>query len=438
MKLLADRCWPLRNSKLLFRVSLLTCIVVCSMQLEAQESGSSAKELRQWSQFRGPNGVGYLQKCSVPLPWKESDVKWKVNLPGAGNASPVIWGKTAYLASGDAANKQRHLQAIDLSTGKEVWRKSFALIDHKMHSKNNYACASPCVDQSGVYFSYADPEQVVLVALTHSGEVRWEKQLGSFVSQHGFGASPVVHDGTVVLWVSQDAEQLPAGQAPGDSRILAFDAQTGSQKWSTSRIATRTCYGTPTYYQADGVPALLFANTSEGVFALDLATGKPLWNRQVFTQRSVSCPVVIGDTVIATEGAGNGNNFLHAVTLKGEHEKLFSLNRNIPYVPTPVVKGDLVFLWSDKGIVSCLKMPNNEMLWSERIGGNVSSSPVIAGDKLIGVAEDGTVTVLSASSTFKNLGAVSLGEISRATPAVAEKFMLIRTESKLLCIGDPS
>ena len=431
MKPIADRCLQIRNSKMVCGLSLLSCMVLTTMRLEAQES-------RPWSQFRGPNGVGYLQKCSVPLPWKDSDVKWKVNLPGVGNASPVIWGKTAYLFSGDAARKQRHMQALDLSTGKEVWRKSFALTDHKMHSKNNYACASPCVDQSGVYISYADPEQVVLVALTHSGVVRWEKQLGSFVSQHGFGASPVVHDGTVVLWVSQDAEQLPAGQAPGDSRILAFDAQTGSQKWSTSRIATRTCYGTPTYYQADGVPALLFANTSEGVFALDLATGKPMWNRQVFTQRSVSCPVVIGDTVIATEGAGNGNNFLHAVNLKGEHEKLFSLNRNIPYVPTPVVKDDLVFLWSDKGIVSCLKMQGNEILWSERVGGNVSSSPVIAGDKLIGIAEDGTVTVLSASSSFKNIGTVSLGEAIRSTPAVAEKFMLIRTDSKLLCIGDPS
>lgn len=391
-----------------------------------------------WSQFRGPNNAGSVERCNVPLPWKDSDIKWKVNLAGKGNASPIIWSNTAYLVSSNTEANQRVLQAIDIRSGKQTWSKTFELTQHKVHQKNGFATGTPCADENGVYLAYGDPQLVKLVALSHGGEKLWEKELGSFVGQHGFGASPVVHQGTVILWISQDAEQLPPGQAPGDSRILAFDAKTGQPKWNTSRIATRTCYGTPTLFQADSGPALMFANTAEGFFALDLATGKPLWNRQAFTQRSVSCPMIVGDIAIATEGAGSGKNALFAVSMRGDHERLFTLDKNIPYVPTPVVKGNLVFLWSDKGIVSCMSLPKGEILWSERVGGNVFSSPVIIGDKLVGTAEDGTVTVLSASSTFKNIGSISLGEDTRATPAITENYILIRTESKLICVGNPT
>lgn len=422
--------WLVRSSPAMSMVFSLMLLV--SIVLTSKVAGEEP-----WSQFRGPNGKGIIKQCNVPLPWKDSDVKWQIDLPGKGNSSPVLWKKTAYIFSADSSSKQRHLQALDVATGKEVWRKSFGLTDHRLHQKNKYACGTPCVDENGVYLAFADPQRVVLTALSHSGESLWQKDLGSFVSQHGFGGSLVVHQGLVVVWVSQDAEQLPPGQAPGDSRIIAFEAKTGQQKWITSRIATRTCYGTPTLFESESGPALLFANTAEGVFALDLATGKPLWNRQTFTQRSVSSPLIYGDMAIATEGSGAGNNVLFAVNMRGDHELLFSLNRNIPYVPTPVIKDDMAFLWSDKGIVSCLKLPSGEVLWNSRIGGNVSASPIIVGDKLIGITEDGILTVLSATNQFNNLGSVTLGDPTFATPAVTENFLLVRTDSKLLCVGKP-
>jgi outer membrane protein assembly factor BamB len=426
----------------LLPTSWFACVVVLGaivVDSTALSFSAWAQDPPQWSQFRGPNGAGSVENCKVNLPWQPSDVKWTLSLPGNGNASPVIWNNTAYLVSADRSKKERYLHAIDIRTSKELWQKKYSLTETKLHPKNNFASGSPCVDASAIYFAYADPERVVLTALSHKGEPLWEREFGSFVSQHGFGSSPVVHQGTVVFWVSQDAEQLPPNTPPGDSRIIGLDAKSGQQKWSTSRIATRTCYGTPTLYQAESGPALLFANTAEGVFALDLATGKPLWNRQSLTQRSVSSPIVVGNLAIATEGSGAGNNVLVAINTTGEHEQVFSKNKNMPYVPTPVVKGDLLFLWSDKGIVSCLRLSDNEMIWSERIGtgGSVSTSPIIAGDKLVGIAEDGTLTVLSATEEFQNFGSISLGETTRATPAVAENYLLVRTDTKLICIGNP-
>jgi outer membrane protein assembly factor BamB len=174
------------------------------------------------------------------------------------------------------------------------------------------------------------------------------------------------------------------------------------------------------------------------VFALDAATGKQLWNNKVFSKRSVSCPVIVGDIAISTEGSGGGGNVLFGVNLKGDHGLAFEIKNTIaPYVPTPVAKDELLFLWADKGIVTCASATNGETFWSERIGGNVSTSPVIAGDKLIGIDEDGTVTILSASRSFQLLGKVKLGEVTRSTPLLAENYLLVRTDTKLICVGKP-
>ena len=128
---------------------------------------------------------------------------------------------------------------------------------------------------------------------------------------------------------------------------------------------------------------------------------------------------------------------LFAVRLTGEHELAFQIDRAAPYVPTPVAKGNLLFLWSDNGIVSCVRVPENQVVWSKRIGGNVSTSPVIAGDRLIGIAEDGTLTAIAASENFQELGSIKLEDTVRATPALSRDYILIRSDSKLLCVGQP-
>jgi outer membrane protein assembly factor BamB len=113
------------------------------------------------------------------------------------------------------------------------------------------------------------------------------------------------------------------------------------------------------------------------------------------------------------------------------------VDRSAPYVPTPVAKEDLLFMWGDNGIVSCIHVPTGDVAWSQRVGGNVSSSPVIAADKLIGISEDGTVTVLSASTKFHNFGSVKIDDMVHATPLLDEHYILIRSDSRLMCIGNP-
>ena len=68
-----------------------------------------------WPQWRGPEASGVVRYADPPTEWSEtSNVTWKVELPGRGSASPVIWGDRIYLltaipegVAGDAAHAAR-------------------------------------------------------------------------------------------------------------------------------------------------------------------------------------------------------------------------------------------------------------------------------------------------------------------------------------------
>ncbi len=98
-------------------------------------------------------------------------------------------------------------------------------------------------------------------------------------------------------------------------------------------------------------------------------------------------------------------------------------------------RGDLVFLWSDKGVVSCVKADTGQILWKQRVGGNFSGSPVCVNDRLYCIAEDGEVVVLAAGDQYELTAKLPLGEDSRSTPAVAGGRMYLRTYSHLISLG---
>ncbi|MEM8733940.1 MAG: PQQ-binding-like beta-propeller repeat protein [Planctomycetota bacterium] len=423
------------------RIAVLFVALVATCP-SLRPTSEAAEPSVSWSRFRGSNGTGVNPNCSVRLPWKDSDVAWTADLPGVGNSSPIVYGDRIFTMSADPKTAERYLLALDVTSGKTLWKKQVASTPHHLHRRSSYASSTPCASDELVYFTWATPEAVTLKAFTHEGELVWETkpgQLGPFVSQHGYGASPALFDDTLILFNSQQADQLPPGSTPGKSEVLAFDAKTGEIRWKTPRTTRRACYGVPTRYQdLSGRDLLLFANTGEGLYALDFATGEPVWNKQVFGKRSVSSPQIASGLAIGTEGSGGGGNILWAVDLEGDHEVRFKIDRSAPYVPTPVIRDDLMFLWGDTGIASCVSLPDGKTIWSRRIGGTVSSSPVVAGDQLLGIAEDGTVTVLSASREFKRLGSIQLKETTRATPLVDDNYVLIRTNSRLICIGTPS
>lgn len=394
---------------------------------------------QDWNRFRGPNGSGESEATSVPAKWEANDVNWKVSLPGIGHSSPALWGEKIFLLSANPDNATRHVLCLSARDGAQVWRKDYASKPHHLHARSSYASCSPYVDADLAYFAWSDPDHTWLKAFTHDGAEVWSADFGSWVSQHGFGSSPIVVGDLVVLSVSQEPSKQPNTPEPGASFMVAVDRKTGVERWRTSRVTNTTSYSVPCVRKRDdGSEEIICCSTAEGIFALDPKTGRENWSVKVFDKRTVSSPFLAGGMVFGTTGSGGGGSYVVALSPKGTPSVAYEVRKEAPYVPTPVSRGDLMFLWSDKGIVTCIQVADGKQIWQKRVAGNYSGSPIRIHDKIYCIDEEGEVVVLAADREFKELGRVPLGEPSRSTPTVSGGRLYLRTYSHLISVGGKS
>ncbi len=411
-----------------------TRLALLSLGMMILGSSSWAQE---WTRFRGPNGTGVSQASSIPVRWTQSDYQWNISLPGKGHSSPVVWGGKVFLVSAEPENAVRHVLCIDASDGKILWQRDYNSTFHQLHPRNTFASSTPAVDEDRVYVAWSTPDHVTLLALDHDGHELWTQDLGTWTSQHGFGTSPILYEDLVILFNSQQVEQLDPGQKPGKSQMMALDRETGELRWSQPCISTRVSYSTPCLYQPQQGPTeLICCSTGDGIFSLDPRTGKPNWSIRVFEMRTVASPIVVGDLVMASNGAGGfSNNYLVAVRGGAKPEEVYRV-RKAAYVATPVACGDLVFTFFDAGFAKCFEASTGREVWNKRLTSGFSGSPVLVRDKLYCIDDKGDVIVLAASREFQELARNPLGEPSRATPAVSGGRMFLRTESQLFCVGE--
>jgi outer membrane protein assembly factor BamB len=407
-------------------------LLVCLTQFAAAQ---------EWTRFRGPNGTGQSETTGIPAVWTESDYNWKAPLPGIGHSSPVVWGDKLFVLSADPDKATRYVICLNADTGKKLWQREYESTFHHLHARNSFASCSPAADDERVYVAWSKPTATTLRAMTHYGDEVWEIDLGPFVSMHGFGTSPIVYKDLVVLasfsLMSEDQlSKVEDSDKVGSAFVVAVDRKTGEIKWKTPKQTTVAGYSVPCVLTgADGKDELICCASGKDIFSLDPMTGKQNWSIDVFTMRTVSSPLVIGGLVFGSTGSGGGGNYVVAVKPGAKPEIAYKVETQAPYVPTPVARGDLLFLWYDKGIVTCVDAGTGKQYWQKRIGGNFSGSPVRVADKIYCIDEEGVVYVLAAEKEYQLLGKNPLNGPSRATPAVARGQMFLRTESELVSIG---
>jgi outer membrane protein assembly factor BamB len=391
---------------------------------------------QEWTRFRGPNGTGVSTATTIPANWTAADYRWQTKLPGKGHSSPVIWGDRLFVLSADATSARRYVLCLDTDTGKILWQKDYESATHPLSTLNSYASSTPTVDEQHVYVAWATLDHLVVRALTHDGTEAWQRDLGPYISEHGFGNSPILFEDLVILVNSQQAEELAPGQQPGTSSVVALDRTTGEVRWTTPRKAARVCYGTPCLYEPPKGPVeMLLYDTPDGFISLDPRTGKENWTFPAFTMRTVASPIVVNDLVFGSNGSGGGGNYLVAVRLTEPRQEVYRIKRQAPYVSTSVAHDGLVYLFFDRGFVSCMQAADGKIIWSERVTSGFSGSPVLVHDKVYCMDNEGNVLVLAAGREFKELGRMPLGEPSRATPAVSGGRMFLRSETTIVCIG---
>tara|TARA_R110002049_G_scaffold285698_1_gene466676 strand:+ start:50607 stop:51920 length:1314 start_codon:yes stop_codon:yes gene_type:complete len=419
-------------------IALAASVLVLALDLGA--SPARAESPQTWDQFRGHNSSGYVADGTLPASWTQDSYTWRRNLGGRDVGSmAIIDGKVFYLASRADENKIA-VESVELATGKQRWSKLYSQLPHHLHKRNTFASGTPAVDATHVFVAWSDPKSTLLKCFDHDGNEIWSRDFGSWQSQHGFGTSPRIVGSMVLLFNSQQAEQLKPGQSAGESRFIAVDRKTGETVWETPLSTTRSCYGVPAVYEPEsGATQFVDANTGNGMFGLDAKTGKMLWNLEVFDKRCCSTPQIIGDLAIASCGSGGGGNVLVAVripTKAGEKPReVYRIDKSAPYVPTPVLKGDRMYLISDSGIASCVNAVTGDTIWTQRIGGNFGASPILVGDTLLLISLDGKATLVHAGDKFKQIGEVDLGGPVGATPAFADGRLLLRIGNELVCLG---
>lgn len=400
---------------------------------------ASAVQGQDWPRFRGPNGQGISYADTIPIKWTEKDYNWKVELPGKGHSSPVVWGDKVFLTSGEQKNSRGLLLALNISDGSVLWKKEYALTRYRMNSSNSFATATPTVDGDGVYVIWATANETILTAIGHNGEEIWQRTFEGVDCQHGPGMSPVVVDDIVVFTHEHEKSDKQAR-----SVWIAVDRRSGKTRWEIERqTGPKTSYSTPCVFSSGNEkPLLIFTSLAHGITAVVPDKGEVVWEAEsAFISRVISSPVLADELLIATCGdAGSGKRLIairpgSADKSAGPTEIYKIDDSSVPYIPTSLTMDGLLFTFHDRGDVSCLRCATGQLLWREKPAGPFYGSPVWVNGKLYCITRKGEVVVIKAAPTYELLAVNSLGEDSYATPAVAGGRMYLRTFSHLISIG---
>ena len=406
----------------------------CAVAVFAAVAASAAAQADgdEWCRFRGPNGSGIGAAATVPARWTEKDYNWKVKLPGGGHSSPVVWKDRLFLLCADAETAARMVVCLRVGDGQVVWRRDYASTPHKVVSGNTHASSTPAVGADGVYATWTAPEEVTLAALTPDGEEKWRRNLGPYANRFGGGTSPILVGEVVILACEQTREGF----------LIAVDRATGKTRWRIDRRMRLPSWATPCLCRRGGAVDVVFASSACGLVGIDPKTGQTTWQAGgAVPDRVAASPIVAGGLVVGACGKDTGGVQVDVVRppagpAAGEAKRVYTYRKpDVPYVPTPLARGNRLFLWADDGTITCLRLDSGRQVWSAGVGGRFHGSPVCVGDRLYCVSTDGVVVVVAAGDEFKLLARNALGEGTSATPAVADGVMYLRTRTHLISIG---
>jgi len=403
-----------------------------------------AGEPAKWERFRGPNGAGVSDDKNIPITFSpKENILWKTELPGIGNSSPIVWGQRLFVHSASRDAKLRSLACIDTADGKILWQKTIPGETAKIRSDSSLASSTPTTDGKAVYVSFWNGKEVFLSAYDFAGELLWSKNLGVFNSQHGAGASPILYKDKVILAHDMDKDDFTT-KVPNarPSMLMAFDKSTGRLIWETARTAERACYSAPLLLRRPGKaePELVVTSTT-AITGYCPESGTKLWEAKGWQTlksplRTVASPSLAGDILCVCSG-GDAGRFAIGLNLRDPDapQRAWENRKDFPYISSPLARGEHIYFVNDTGIAGCYNARSGERVWFERIADSFYASPLLIDGKIYVITAAGDVFVLAAEPTFRQLARNALGEVVRATPAVADGKLYIRGERHLFCIG---
>ena len=411
---------------------------------------------RSWPQWRGPLATGVAPYADPPVHWdEETNIRWKVPLPGLGHATPVVWSDrvfvlTAVPAGGAGTSRDTRkgrfsgtfstrnsfryeILAFSRADGSLLWGRTARVeAPHEgRHEDGSWVSCSPLTDGEHVIAFFGSRG---LYCYDMDGNLQWEKDFGDMHIRYQYGesSSPALSgDRLVVPW---DHE--------GTSFIAALDKSTGREIWRANRN-DGTSWATPLITEHNGIKQVI-AVAIRRVRSYDLETGAMLWETRDMTAGPIPSPVA-GDGIVYVTG-GYLESVLQAISLDkargnaaASNAIVWELDRDTPYVPTPLLYGGALYLLKDyQNILSCFNARTGKPYYSrQRLDGitGVYASPVAAQERVYIAGRNGVTLVIKHGSRFEVLALNELDDRFDASPAIVVQELYLRGHDYLYCIA---
>ncbi|WP_010582710.1 outer membrane protein assembly factor BamB family protein [Schlesneria paludicola] len=422
---------------------------------------SSANE---WRQFRGPDGQGHAAGATnLPTEWSETDnILWKAEIPGRGWSSPVFADSTIWLTTaiekplspeqeaelrekklaGNPVAKQMnlfesvalHAIGINPRTGAvEHNIPLFVLTElEPIHSLNSFASPSPVLDGTRLYCHFGELGTACVDTETNS--IKWKAQLPSNHSV-GPGSSPIVHQDLFIVPCDGTEQQY----------VIGLDKMSGEQVWKTKRPPltgttgdVHKSFSTPLVVNVDNRDQVIIPG-AQWVVAYDPRDGYEIWRvRHGEGFSNVPRPVVGNGMAYICTGFMQPQIWAIGLDGRGDvsqtHVK-FKIPKQVPNTPSPILIENQLYFISDQGVATSIDANTGEVIWTKRVSGNFSSSPLFADGKLYFCSHEGKTTIIRPGREYDEVAVNTLNGQLMASPAVLDESLLLRSQSHLYRVG---
>jgi outer membrane protein assembly factor BamB len=448
------------------RTRYLLIIILMFLVSVSRVQGQVLPE-RQWPAFRGYLSSGVLDNANLPDLFdidKMANIRWKVEIPGLGLSSPVIWENKLFITTAisqadrdgfrtgiygdiapvrDSSVHEWKVYCIDKNTGAMIWDKTSykGIPKMKRHPKSTHANTSVATDGKYVVAFFGSEG---LFCYDMSGNLQWKKNFGLLKSvfymvksaEWEFASSPIIYKGVLII----QCDVLE------NSFVAAYDVKTGKQLWKTMRNEYPG-WCTPNIY-TNGGKAYVALNGYKQRAGYDFETGKEIWNMSGGGDIQIPTPIVDNDMIYFNSAHGQSSpiiavktNAVGDITLKSNETSneyiKWSLPRGGSYMHTMLLYRNHLYNVNWNGSVICLDPLTGKEIYNAKLGKTKSfiASPVASDGKIYILDEEGTVYILQDGDSFKLLAEIPLKDVCLTAPAITDGMIIFRTQKYLIAAG---
>jgi outer membrane protein assembly factor BamB len=385
-----------------------------------------------WPNFHGPSNNNHSDATDLPVTWSETEnIVWKTPIHDSGWSSPVVWENQIWLTTATDDGKQSFALCVDRRSGTVVHDLKLFDNEHPEDTRkfNSFASPTPVIEAGRVYVHFGSYGTACLD--TKSGAVLWARRDLPCLHWRGPGSSPILFENLLIVHFDGYDQQYAVG----------LEKMSGATVWKKDR---RVDYGTADgdVMKAFSTPLLievagrrqLISPTSKACLALDPRTGEELWRVRYSAFSTAARPMFGHGLVFINTGFSTGE--LLGVRPDGigdvtDSHVVWHARKNMPSKPSSLLIGESIFSIDDNGVATCLDAPTGANVWSQRVGGKFTASPLYADGRIYLFGEDGQTTVISPEREYHELAVNQLDDGFRSSPAVAGRALFLRTEKIL-------